>query len=258
VAGRTIFKAVIHFGKVQVPVRLYTAVRDERVHFRLLHDKDQVPLRQQMYCSAENKPVDREDSVKGFEVSEEEYVVLEPEEIESVQLETDRMIDILHFVREEQIDIRYYDRTYYLGPDGEEKAYVLFLRALTETNKVAVGQWAMRGRDYLGAVKASGQIMSLITLRHADEVIPVERLDIEHPKHTKKEMETAKELIKMNTAEFDPAKYQNEYQQQLLHYIEQKAQGKKPKMKRPRRKKPTRPGELQKKLEKSLQKAKRA
>lgn len=257
-AGRPIFKAVIRVRDTAVPVKLYSAVREERVGFRLLHKKDKEPLTQKMYCSKEHKPVARGERARGFEVAKGQYVMLDPEEIREIQPESGREIEVLHFVDGAGIDPRLYERPYYLGPDGEADRYALLARALGEANRVAICRWTMRRRHYLGVLRPMDGVLRLNTLRYAHEVIPAETLELKHPKVTRKDLDMAKGLIGEMSSDFDPTDYRNERQQRLMRFIEQKAKGEKPSLKAPRRRKPTTPGKLREALEKSLKRARAA
>jgi DNA end-binding protein Ku len=252
---RAIFKAVLHVGYLQAPVKLYSAIREERVHFRLLHKKDKEPLSRRMYCSKENKPVERDEQVRGFQVAKGQYVVLEPDEMDEAQIETEREIEVRHFIKEEEIDPRMYNRPYYLGPESGKNRYAMIARALNETGRIGLCTWNMRRRSYYGALKAVDDTLLLVTMRYEHEIIPVDRLKLKKRKVKKKELQSAKSLIKEMHDDFDPSEYRNDYQQELMHFIEQKARGKKPKKKRAKRRKATKPSELQKMLEKSLQEA---
>ncbi len=253
--GRAIFKGIIRMGGRDVPVKLFTAIREERVRFHLLDEEDEQPLVQRMYCSKEDEPVDPEERVRGYEISRGQYVILEPEELKEAKPDTDRILDVLHFLDEKGIDPRFHDRTYYLAPDGQENQYALLARALRKTGRVAVCQWAMRGRSYLGIVKARERLLLLTTLRFAHEVVPAESLDLDHPEVKKKELKMARDLINELTSEFDPSRYRNDHQQRILRLIEQKATGEEPEKRKPKGKEPTRPSELHEKLQASLEEA---
>ncbi|MFO8173653.1 MAG: hypothetical protein R6T96_05165 [Longimicrobiales bacterium] len=136
-----------------------------------------------------------------------------------------------------------------------ENQYALLARALRKTGRVAVCQWAMRGRSYLGIVKARERLLLLTTLRFAHEVVPAESLDLDHPEVKKKELKMARDLINELTSEFDPSRYRNDHQQRILRLIEQKATGEEPEKRKPKGKEPTRPSELHEKLQASLEEA---
>ena len=254
-ASRAIFKAVIQVDELEVPVKLYSAIREERVRFHLLHEEDETRLEQEMFCRSEEEPVEQEDRVRGYEISRGQYVILEPEEIKEARPKTDRSMEVLHFVDEEEIDPRLYHRAYYLGPDGQKNRYALLARALRHTGRVAICRWAMRGKSYLGFVKALEKLLLLTTLRFHHQIVPVESLELEEPEVKDKELKMARNLIDELTAEFDPSRYRNEHQQALLDLIEKKAKGEEPEKKKPKRKKPTRPSELHEKLAASLEEA---
>ncbi len=176
-AGATIWKGNIHFGDTDIPVKLHTAVREERIQFHLLHKRDQVRLRQQMVCAYEKKPVPAEEQSKGFEVEEGKYIIVDQEELEQTTPESSRMIEVHEFVKPSQIDPIFLDRVYYLEPDMQGKGYNALLGALKQMDVAGICSWTMRKRTYIGAIQAIGNILRLITLRHADEVIAVESLD---------------------------------------------------------------------------------
>ncbi len=257
-ARRSIFNPVVHVADLEVPVKLYSAVREERVHFHLLHEEDHVRLEQRMYCSAEDEPVEPDERVRGYEVTKGQYVVLEPEEIEETKAETERNLDVLHYVDEAEIDPRLYDRPYYLGPDGEENRYALLARALGETGRAVVCRWAMRGKRYLGVIRALDDLLLLVTLRYAHEIVPVDTLELEQPEVNEKELEMARDLVDELTTDFDPSDYENEHQQRLMELIEKKAKGEEPELGKPKRREATKPSELRQKLEESLEQARAA
>ena len=254
-AGRPIFKAIVEIDDTRVPVKLYTAARNERVSFRLLHRKDKVRLEQRMYCSEEHEPVERDERVRGYEVAKGQYVILDREAIGEAQPQGDRRIEVMHFVDPTEIDPRFYDRPYYLGPDGAPNDHALLVRALAEAGRAGICRWTMRRRSYVGLLTPLDDLLLLTTLRYAHELVPVDSLELKHPEVTKKELGTAVGLIRELASDFDPSRYRNEHQQRLMYFIEQKAKGKKPKTRPPKRRKPTRPSQLQRALEKSLERA---
>jgi DNA end-binding protein Ku len=257
-ALRATWKGVIRFRKYAFPVKLYTAVNVRRVGFHLLHDKDKVRLEQQMFCSVENRPVDNEDIVKGFEVSEDKYVIVDPELLKEIYPEASRDIEVLDFVGEEEIDLRYFDHAYFLGPDEDVGNYRLLVEALGEAGRVAICRWVMRNRTYLGGLVVRDGILALITLRYADEVIDPSEFEIEKAELSKKEVDMARQLVEQFTEEFQPDKYKDEYRDRVLELIEKKAQGEKIRIRKPKKKKGTADEELAETIMKSLEKAKKA
>jgi len=251
-AQAALWKGAIHFGHSNIPVRLQTAVKEERIQFHLLHKRDHTRLRQQMICALEEKPVPPEEQVKGFEVEDNRYLIIDPEEIERTAPESDRTIAVHEFVRREQIDAVWYDRAYCLEPDAEPQGYAALAAALLEMGVGGICTWTMRKRSYLGALLAAGTTLRLHTLRHADELLAAPSLDLPGDSLSGKELEIAGELIAHLSASFEPAKFQDEHQAKLRRLIEKKARGEKIALALPRRVKPTAPGQLLKALEASL------
>ncbi len=257
-AGSTIWKGTIHFGDTDVPVKLHTAVKEERIQFHLLHKRDQVRLRQQMVCAYEKEPVPAEEQSKGFEVEEGKYIIVNPEDLEQTAPESSRMIEIHEFVKTEQIDPIFLDRVYYLEPDMtniQGKGYHALVGALKEMDVEGICTWTMRKRSYLGALQARGKILRLNTLRYADEVIPVASLGLQDVLLSEKELKIGSLLIDQLTAAFEPQKFENEHQKKLQEMIEKKARGEKIVVLPPRRLKPTSSDQLLEVLEASLEKA---
>ena len=257
-ARATIWKGIIHFKNTEVPVKLHTAVKEERIQFHLLHKRDQVRLRQQMVCVYEKKPVPAEEQCKGFEVEEGKYIIVDPEDLEQSTPESSRMIEVHEFVKTEQIDPIFLGRLYYLEPDIPDihgKGYNALVGVLEEMDVEGICTWTMRKRSYLGALQAHGKILRLNTLRYADEVIPVESLKLQDVSLSEKELKIGINLIDQLTVPFDPQKFENEHQNKLQEMIEKKARGEKVVVLRPRRLKPTESDQLLRALEASLKKA---
>jgi DNA end-binding protein Ku len=253
-AGRTIWKGYIHFGDANVPVKLHTAIKEQRIQFHLLHRRDHVKLRQQMICAYEKQPVPIEAQSKGFEVEDGKYIIVDPEELEQTSPESSRLIDIHEFVKTGQIDPVFLERVYYLEPDIHLKGYNALVAALEEMDVEGICTWTMRKRSYLGALQTSGKILRLNTLRYADEVIPVKSLELQKFSLSEKELKIGSELINQLTAPFQPQKFGNEHEKKLRNLIEKKARGEKIAVLRPRRLKPTAPDKLLQVLEASLKK----
>jgi len=251
----TIWKGSIHFGETEVPVKLHSAIREERVQFHLLHKHDRVRLRQQMICAYDKQPVPTEEQSKGFELEEGKYIMVDPEELEQIASENSRMIEVHEFVKTAQIEPLFLDRMYNLEPDVQAKGYAALVRALKEMKVAGICTWTMRKRSYLGALQASGDLLRLTTLRHADEVVSVESFDLEHVPLSDKELKIGSELISQMTVPFEPGKFQNEHQKKLQLMIEKKARGETIAVLPPRRLKPTESDKLLQALEASLKKA---
>jgi DNA end-binding protein Ku len=241
-------------GETDVPVKLHTAVKEDRIQFHLLHRHDQVKLRQQMICAYEKVPVPLEEQAKGFEVEESKYILVDPAELEPTEPESSRMIEVHEFVKTGQIDPLFLERVYYLEPDTLSKGYQALVRALQEMEVEGICTWTMRKRSYLGALQVWGNILRLNTLRYADEVISVKSLELQDFSLSEKELKIGSDLINQLTVPFQPQKFANEHQKKLQNLIDQKARGEKIALLRPRRLKPTEPDKLLQALEASLKK----
>ncbi len=253
-AGGAIWTGYIHWAETNVPVKLHAAVRERRMQFHLLHRHDRVKLQQQMICAYEKVPVPPEEQAKGFEVEESKYILVDPAELEQTEPESSRLIEVHEFVKAAQIDPIFLERVYYLEPDALIKGYNALAAALQELEVAGICTWTMRKRSYFGALQASGKLLRLHILRHADEVIAAKALELREFSLSEKELEIGKELIKRLTVPFQPEKFANEHQEKLQKLIEKKARGEKIALLRPRRLKPTSPNKLLEALEASLKK----
>ena len=253
-AGGTIWKGYIHFADTDVPVKLHTAVKEERMQFHLLHQRDRVKLHQQMICAYEKVPVSPAEQAKGFELEDGKYILIDPVELEQTEPESSRMIEVHGFVNTGQIDPIFRERVYYLEPDTPSKGYSALVEALKEMKVEGICTWTMRKRSYLGALQASGKLLRLHTLRYADEVISVKSLDLQKFPLSEKELQIGSDLINQLTVPFEPQKFENEHQKKLQNLIDKKARGEKIDIPRPRPMKRTAPNKLLQTLEASLKK----
>jgi DNA end-binding protein Ku len=251
----TIFRAIVRAGKLHVPVRFYSAALSRRVRFRLLHAEDQQPLQRRMVCPRHDKPIAADERARGYEIARGEFVVLDAETLDSLRPDSDRRIDVLRFVDADAIDRRLFDRPYWLGPDGDDGAAALLLRALSDQGRAAVCRWTMRRRVHHGVLQAVNEALLMTSLRYAHELVDESRFGIPRPDYSDKEFESACGLIDELAEPFEPDRYQDDYQQRLMRFIEQKARGEEPTMKTPKRRRPTTPGRLQAALQKSLERA---
>ncbi|HEX9022910.1 MAG TPA: Ku protein [Geobacteraceae bacterium] len=253
--GGTIWKGFIHFGETDIPVKLHSAVREERIQFHLLHKRDLVRLHQQMICIYEKKPVPAEAQARGYEIEEGKFIIVAAEELEQTLPESSRMIEVHEFVDNASIDPVFLERVYYLEPDALSEGYGALASALEEMGTAGICTWTMRKRAYLGALQVRNGTMRLSTLRHADELVSVESLALPEIPLSEKELKIAGDLIGQMTAPFEPRKFINEHEQKLRELIEKKARGEKIALLRPKRLKPTAPDRLLAALEASLKKA---
>jgi len=256
-AGGTIWKGSINFGDANVPVKLHSAVKEERIQFHLLHKQDGVKLHQQMICAHEKTVVPAEAQIRGFEVEEGKYIIVDQADLEQTIPESSRVIEVHEFVKTAQIDPIFLDHVYYLEPDSaiDPEGYKALAEALQEMDAAGICTWTMRKRAYHGALQACGRMLRLSTLRYADEVISAKSLELEEIPLSERELQIGSDLIKQMAALFEPRKFVNEHQQKLQKLIDRKARGEKITLLNPRILKPTAPDQLLRALEASLKKA---
>lgn len=230
---RSLWKGAISFGLVNIPVRLYKASRDRELKFKLLHKKDLSEIRYARICKADGKEVPWEEVVKGYEWKEGDYVVLADEDFEKANLKKTRTIDIIDFADENDIDTIYYETPYYIEPEkGAAKAYALLREALKRSKKVAVGNYVFRQHEHLGVIKPHGDLLLLNQLRYDAEIVSPKGLNI--PKKEmipKNEIDIALELIDKLTKPFHPSEYTDTYTKEIKAVIQQKAKGRRVKIK---------------------------
>jgi|BarGraNGADG00212_2_1021979.scaffolds.fasta_scaffold02367_9 DNA end-binding protein Ku len=228
--ARAIWSGAISFGLVNIPVKLFSAVRDTNIHFHMLHGKDGVRVRQQLVCPLDDEEVERDEVVKGYEVNPDQYVVVSSEELEDLAPKASRTIEILDFVGLSEIDPLYYQHPYYLVPDEQAgKAYGLLVSSMKDSKRVGIGKFVMRGKEYLGALRPVGEVLVLETMHFADEVVALSDLDEEMPEAaepSEREMKLAGQLIDTLAASFDPAQYRDDYRESVMDLINAKAEGK--------------------------------
>ncbi len=229
---RAIWSGSISFGLLNVPVKLYSAVSKKSVSFRELRESDSSRVRHKRVAEADGEEVAYDDIVKGYEIAPEQYVVITRSELEELDPKKTRAIEILDFVDLDEIDPIYFDHPYYLGPDkGAEKAYGLLVKAMADANKVAIARFVLRNKENLAALRPMDGVMTMATMRFADEVVSPEEIsdsiEGDAGKPAKKELDMAKALIDSLADDFDADKYRDEYREQLLALIERKAKGEK-------------------------------
>ncbi len=226
---RPTWSGSIAFGLVNVPIKMYTAASSKDVRFHQLHDKDGARIEQRRFCRADGEEVTNDHLVRGYEVSRDRYVIMEPEDFEAVDPRGSKTIEIEEFVDLADIDPIYFENSYYLVPEKTAaRAYSLLLAAMQESKKVGVGNVVLRQKQYLVAVRPTGNALSMSTLYYADEVVgqdDLEGLPGEDVKVAPKELTMARQLVESLSAEFEPEKYRDDYREKLLAIIERKAEG---------------------------------
>ncbi|MBV9472299.1 MAG: Ku protein, partial [Solirubrobacterales bacterium] len=227
---RAIWSGAISFGLVNVPIKLYSATSPKSVRFHQLSSKTGARIRQKRVDPSTGDEVAYEDIVKGYELSPDRYVMIDPDELEALDPKVTKTIDIEEFVDLSEIDPIYYDHSYYLAPTaGGAKAYRLLLEAMREAGKVGIGRVVLRTKQQLCALRPTGDVMTLTTMLFGDEVLAPDRLDeleaVGEAEATKRELTMAQQLIDSLSGAFDPTKYHDEYRERVLELIERKAAG---------------------------------
>lgn len=228
--ARAIWSGTISFGLLNVPVRMYSAVARRNIALREIRESDSSRIKHRRVAEGTDEEVPYENIVKAYELSPGQYVPLGKDEMAALAPEKTRAIDVQDFVDIEEIDPMYFDSPYYLGPaDGAEKAYSLLAAAMESSGKAAISRFVFRNKEHLSAIRASDGVLTLTTMRFHDEVVPADELDVipeKKQKVAKREREMAEQLIDSLSTEFEPNQYRDEYREQLLALIEQKAEGK--------------------------------
>ena len=229
--ARAIWSGTISFGLLNVPVRLYSAVARRNIALREIRESDSSRIKHKRVAEGTDEEVPYENIVKAYELTPGQYVPLTKDEMSALAPEKTRAIDVQDFVDIEEIDPMYFDSPYYLGPaEGAEKAYSLLAAAMESSGKAAISRFVFRNKEHLAAIRASDGVLTLTTMRFHDEVVPPSELDDalpdKKPKVAKREQQMAEQLIDSLSTEFEPDAYKDEYREQLLALIEQKAEGK--------------------------------
>jgi DNA end-binding protein Ku len=226
--SRPIWTGAIAFGIVNIPVKLVTAVRDHSLHFNQVSVKDRKRIRYLKVAEGSTREVPAQEIAKAYELSKGHYVVVEDEEFARLAARRSKAIDILDFVALDEIDPLFFDQPYYVAPDERAgKAYDLFLKALEDSGKVAIAQFVMRSKEYLGALRPHQGALVLETMRYADEIVRPDEVVPKHKAEVRdRELKIAEQLIDAMTAKFDPVKYKDEYRSRVLDFVEHKAHGK--------------------------------
>jgi DNA end-binding protein Ku len=257
---RSIWSGSLSFGLVNIPVKLYTAVREERLNFHLLHDQDKVRLKQKLVCPDDGKEVHREHTVRGYEIAPDKYVIVRDEELEAAAPKSSRIIELQDFVTLDSIDPVYFDRAYYLAPQSHaEKPYRLLVEAMEKTQKVGIAKFTMRSKEYLAALRPVDGVICLETMHFADEVTPPRDLE-DAPRDIKvdqRELGIAEKLIESLTTDFKPEQYHDEYKEKVMDLIQKKAEGEEVVIRPQKEQKSSRTADLMAALEASLAKARR-
>lgn len=227
---QTVWKGAISFGLLNVPVKMGAATQKETVGFRQLHNKCNTPIKQKRFCPKCNKEVPYEDIVRGFEYEPGKFVLVTDEELDALPVKSAKYIDIVDFIKMEEVDPVYFDRTYYLWPEkGGEKSYLILRDAMRETGRVAVAKVTVRDKEHLCLIRLIGDTISLAMMFFQDEIRDAGELGIEGLEESvtvrPEERKMAVQLVENLTAGFQPEKYHDDYREELLKLIRAKVEG---------------------------------
>jgi DNA end-binding protein Ku len=230
-----IWKGSLTFGLVNIPVELKTAVRADHISFRLLHEEDLSPVKYERVCQADDEPVPWNEIVKGYEYERGKFVVLTDADFKTAALEQSRTIDILDFVKQDEIDPRYFETPYYLVPTkGGEKPYALLREAIRSTGSVGIGKIIIRQTQHLAGVKVIGDALVLEIMRFANELVDAKEFNFPSRDAVRpQELQMAEQLVANLAEPFDPGRYTDDYRANLMKVIKAKMKGKKAKLEEP-------------------------
>ena len=226
--ARSIATATISFGLVSVPVNIYSSSESKAsVSFNMLHKKCGSRLKQQYICTKDGETVSRDDTVKGYEYSKDNYVILTTEELKALEEKATSVIDVVEFVPLAKVDREYVEKVYYLGPDkGGDRAYRLLSEALKDTGKAALGQYAARGQQHLVLLRPLNGVIVMEQLHYSDEVRPTSEVPVPEGEVKPQELKLAKQLIEQTSNEdFEPMKYKDTVRERVLEAIQSKVEG---------------------------------
>jgi len=222
----SVWTGYLTFGLISMPVRLFSGARPHRISFHMLHRDDHVRVKQQLVCPAEERPVERNEIVKGYEYRKGEYVVIEPEEIKKIEPKTAKTMEILEFVKADDVDPVYFESSYYMMPEeAGRRPYALLTKALEESEYVAIAKLTMHNREYTVFLRPHKGGMMLHTMYYAEEVREVESFGAPDVEIKDAEIKVAHQLIEALADEWDPEKYHDTFQDNLKKLIETKLEG---------------------------------
>jgi DNA end-binding protein Ku len=227
-AARAIWKGELQIGKQPVGVKLYSAIEDRSIRFHLLHEKDRAPVEQHIVRKDTGKDVPKDEMRKAFAVNQTSAVILQPDELEKLVPPESREINLCRFVAPEVLGDQWFERPYYLGPDGDEDEYFALAEALERKQVLGIARWVMRKKRYLGALSSVDGYLIMTTLRRADQVLSFSNVRPEKSSLPQAhEMKLAEQLVSSIEADFNPQQWQNEYRERLCKLIAAKARGEK-------------------------------
>lgn len=224
--ARAMWKANLTIGSESVPVKLYAAVEDRDVHFRLLHAKDRTPVRQRMVDPGDGREVRSDEVRRGVELDKGVFVILKPEELRSAEPAPSRTIEVTQCVPQDSLDLSWYERPYWLGPDGSDEDYFALAEALSKDRRLGIARWVLRGKRYYGALEPHGGYLELVAMHSVNEVVSTD--SIERPEGspiTKQEQKLAEQLISALDSKFDPHQLKDDYRERVQALVAAKSEG---------------------------------
>lgn len=222
----TVWSGFLTFGLISIPVRLYSGARGARIAFHMLHREDHVRVQQRLFCPEDDRIIDRSEIVKGYEYRKGEYVIVEPEEIKKIEPRTAKAMEILEFVKQDEIDPVYFESSYYLGPDeGGKKPFTLLTRALEGTGYIGIAKLTMHNREYTVFLRPHRGGLMLHTMYYQDEIREMPAIG-DHVNLKDAEIKVAHQLIAALAASWDPSKYHDSFEENLKKLIQARLEGK--------------------------------
>jgi DNA end-binding protein Ku len=252
---RAIWSGALNFGLINIPIKLYSASEERELSFHYLHKADLSPVRFAKVCKQEEKEIPYEDIVKGYEYQAGEYVIMTDDDFKKANVQRTKMIEILDFVDEKEVDSMYFEKPYFLEPDKlAGKPYALLREALKRSKKIGIAKFVLRSKEHLAAVKPQGKVLLLNQMKFQEELRTPEKLSLPGAeKLNPRELEMALRLIDQLTTGFKPEEYKDTYTEELKEIIAEKAKGKRPKA-RGKEPQPTKVEDLMSMLKASLEK----
>jgi len=228
--ARAIWKGSLKVGSTTIPVKLYAAVQEHDVRFHILQDTTKSRVKQKI-VTEKHRAVEKEEIRKGYEIEPGRFVIIEPKELEQLKPKESRIVSFSRFVPISQLPNEWYERPYYLGPDGESQNYFALAEALDKRGELGIARWSMRGKSYIGALRVYEDYLMLIKLRYSEEVRSVSELEAPAGRQLdQKELRMAEQLVEALEGEFKPEEFRDEYRDRLSEFIEAKAKGKRPRL----------------------------
>lgn len=226
--ARAIWKGHIVLGDHEVPIKMYSAIEDRKVHFRLLHEEDKAPVQQHIVRKDTGKDIDKDERRKAYPLTRETAVILQPEDLDKLEPPESRDIHICRFVERSMLSDQWYDRPYYLGPDEDDDSYFALAEALAKKKVIGIARWVMRKKRYLGALGVIDGYVVMSTLRRADQVLSFSNVELAKSNEPQaSELKLAEQLVSSISGDFEPELWQDEYRKRMQELIEAKLKGKK-------------------------------